>query len=222
LHIRRQGRCSVTGRSRKSRPMVKTALIGCGLFLGGFACPGQSPETGESLAVGVPQYVAPTHSERFRYYLKHTFSVESLVRGAAGSGISQWSDTPSEWGQGAAGYARRYGNSYAHHTIRQSIIYGVADVLGEDNRYIRSERRGFKSRVMYGIESTFLARRADGTRRPSYSRIAGLVATAFISRLWQPHSTNGAQNAWNSMGSTAGTEVGFNVVREFLPNGFRR
>jgi hypothetical protein len=28
------------------------------------------------------------------------FNTETLLRSAAGSGILQWSDTPSEWGQG--------------------------------------------------------------------------------------------------------------------------
>jgi hypothetical protein len=51
-----------------------------------------------------------------------------------------------------------------------------------------------------------------------YSRPGAVVATSFISREWQPYSTNGAQNAEASIGDALGSEVGFNVFREFLPD----
>ena len=119
-------------------------------------------------------------------------------------------------GQSADGYFRRFGNSYGEHVIRQTIIYGLSSTLGEDNHYIRSERHGVGPRVIYAVESTFLARRSDGTRRLSYSRLGGALATAFISRAWQPPSVSGPQHAIGSFGSTMGSEIGFNVLREFV------
>ena len=165
-------------------------------------------------------YVPPTQTERFHRYLKGLFGPEALLRAAAGSGVSQLTGTPHEWGQGAEGYFRRYGNDFAEHTIRQTLMYGSSAALGEDNRYFRSEQSGFGRRTIYAAESTFLARRSDGTRRVSYSRIGAIVATAFISREWQPRSTDNARHAFANMGTTAASEIGFNVVREFLPDLF--
>ena len=71
--------------------------------------------------------------------------------------------------------------------------------------------------MAYAVESSFLARKPDGTRRLSYSRLGGYFAVAFISREWQPHSTNGAQNAATSFKTTLGSEVSFHITREFLP-----
>jgi hypothetical protein len=197
---------------------VKPFLVGI-LLAGGFCCTGQTP-------VSVPDqplpYVAISDSERFHHYVHSMFNTETLLRSAAGSGILQWSDTPSEWGQGTAGYARRYTNSYAQHMIRQTISYGLSSTFDEDNRYLRSEGRGAGSRIVYAINSTFLARRSTGHRRLSSSRIGAVVATAFISRTWQPHSTNGAQNALSSVAVTFASEIGFNVAREFLPAVFLR
>ena len=156
-----------------------------------------------------------------RYYFKTTFSVESVLRSSAGAGISQWTNTPSEWGQGGAGYARRLGNSYAQHIMQGTIVYGAASVLHEDNRYFPSEESAFGPRLKYAVASSFLARRDDGTRHLSISRIGGYLATAFISREWQPHSTNGGQNAAASFGTAIGTTVSFNVAREFFPKLFR-
>ena len=167
------------------------------------------------------EYKPPTQKERFHRYVAGTFSAESLLRSAAGAAILQGTDTPTEWGQGAEGYARRFGNSYAQQVMRHTLMYGASDLLGEDNRYIMSGLTGKGPRLRYAVESSFLARKADGTRRVSWSRLGSYVAVAFISREWQPHSTNGAQNAASSLATSLGSEVGFNIAREFLPRFFR-
>jgi hypothetical protein len=148
--------------------------------------------------------------------------MESVLSSAAGAGISQWENSPSEWGQGAEGYARRLGNSYAIHIMQGTLMYGASSVLHEDNRYVPSGEDAFGRRLKYSIASSFLARRDDGTRRLSYSRLGSYLATAFISREWQPHSRNGAQNAWQNLEISMGATVGFNVAREFFPKIFRR
>jgi hypothetical protein len=211
-------------------PISRTVLTSC-LLAGGFACFGQTPdprpvsETPAADAVPAPRlnsaplvYIPMTQSERARYYVKSMFSLESFVRSGVGAGIRQWTNTPPEWGQGADGYARRFAHSFGENMVRQTITYGLSSALDEDNRYFRSERVGFGPRATYAVESTFLARRSDGTRKVSYSRIVGLVATAFISRTWQPPSIRGPSHAMGSLGSAVGSEIGFNIAREFLPS----
>ena len=205
-------------------------LTSC-LLAGGLACFGQAPDppvvSEPPIANAAPAvtlnatplvYIPMTQSERARRYAKSMFSLESFARSAVGAGLRQWTDTPVEWGQGADGYARRFAHSFGENMVRQTITYGLSDALDEDNRYFRSDRKGFGGRTAYAVESTFLARRSDGTRKVSYSRIVGLVATAFISRTWQPPSLRGPSHAMGSLATAAGTEVGFNVVREFLPD----
>ena len=101
------------------------------------------------------------------------------------------------------------------------MMFGASSVLHEDNRYIPSERSAFGPRLKYAIASSFLARRDDGTRRVSISRLRSYLATAFISREWQPPSNNSTQSAMTSFGTAMGTSVGFNVAREFFPKVFR-
>jgi hypothetical protein len=211
-------------------PITRMLLTSC-LLAGGLACFGQTPDPPSASepapADTVPAaklnstpfvYVPLTQSERARRYAKSLFSIEAIGRSAAGAGLQQWTNTPREWGQGAEGYGRRFASSFGENVVRQTITYGISSAIDEDNRYFRSERTGFGSRTMYAAESTFLARRSDGTRKVSYSRIIGLVATAFISRAWQPPSERGASHAAGSLATSVGTEIGFNVVREFLPS----
>ena len=66
--------------------------------------------------------------------------------------------------------------------------------------------------------STLLARRDNGSRTFSFSRIGGAAGGAFISREWQPHSTNSAGDGAEAFGITIGAQMGFNVFREFWPD----
>jgi hypothetical protein len=175
------------------------------------SAPGQTPASTQT------EFQPMTQSERFHNYVKSTFNAEAVLRAAAGAAILQATDTPSEWGQGGEGYARRFASDYAQHIMRQTIMYGASDLLHEDNRFLPSGESGAVPRIKYAVESTFLARRDDGTRRLSYSRLGSVIAVAFISREWQPRSTNGAQNAGMSVATVLGSEVGFNIAREFLP-----
>ena len=69
--------------------------------------------------------------------------------------------------------------------------------------------------------STLLARHDNGNTYFSFSRMGGAAGAAFISREWQPRSTTTAGDGAVSFGISMGSDVGFNVVREFWP-GLRR
>ena len=163
-----------------------------------------------------PAFTPMTQKERFQNYFNTTFSATAILSSAASAGLSQLNDHPTEWGQGAQGYARRFDNAYAKTIINQTMVLGISSALHEDNRYIRSGQGGFGPRLKYAVASSFLARRDDGTRRVSISRIGGTVGTAFISRIWQPPSTGSVGDATFGISISMGTQVAFNVAREFV------
>jgi hypothetical protein len=172
------------------------------------------PPTGAAL---FNSYKPMTQAERLHYYFRHMFSVESVIRSAAGAGIDQAVNTPHAWGQGGEGYGRRFANGYGDHIVQSTVMYGMSAALHEDNRYFRSGKSGFGPRLKYAIASSFMARHADGSRHVSISRISSYVAAAGISREWQPASTDNFPSAAISFGVSVGVETGFNVGREFLP-----
>ncbi len=61
------------------------------------------------------------------------------------------------------------------------------------------------------MESTFLARRDDGSRRVSLSRIGAFAAAALISQLWQPTSRDRLRNAAINFGAGMALRPVFNV-----------
>jgi len=175
----------------------------------------EAPQTAAAAPPDAPAFMPVTQVERVHYYFKNTFSPTAMLASAASAGITQWRNSPREWPQGAEGYGRRFGNAYAQSIMRQTMILGVSSALHEDNRYIRSGQSGLGARLKYAIASTLLARRDDGTRRLSFSRIGSTAGTAFVSRIWQPPSASKAGDAATSFGISMGTQLGFNAVREF-------
>lgn len=162
-------------------------------------------------------FVPMTRSERAAQYVHALFGSEAFVLSAAHAGVAQLRNSPHEWGQGAEGFGRRYGNAYAKRIIAQTIENGLAFGLHEDNRYFRSEKHGI-GRLGYAITSVLLARHDDGSRFISISVIGGAAGSAFISRAWQPRSITSMGNGARSFGIGMGVRAGLNIGREFMPN----
>jgi hypothetical protein len=171
-----------------------------------------------SPAVTAADFAPMTRTERLRQYLTGLVDPESILRVAASSGIRQAENSPKEWGGGAEAYGERFGEAFAQHVIRRTLQSGTAAALHEDNRYFASGETGFFRRAKYAIASTFLARHDNGDRYLSISRLGGAAGSSFISRLWQPRSTNSAGDGAVGFGIAMGTDAGFNVLREFWPD----
>lgn len=164
------------------------------------------------------QFQPLTPKERLKVYEKDLFSPFHVMMAGASAGLSQLQDVPAEWGQGAAGYARRFASYYAYAATASVLQMAGEDLLHEDNLYYGSGEQGFRKRVKYAVESSVLARSADGSRHFSISQVGSTAGAAFISRLWQPRSNDSAGDGAVSFGISMATNAGVNVLREFLPD----
>jgi hypothetical protein len=156
---------------------------------------------------------APT----FGHFLGSTFGPASLLRAAAGAGIEMKLDHPVEWGQGAEGYGKRYASSFSGHFINNSVHYGVAGMLGEEARYHPSGRHGVGSRLVYAVEATFVTHKVStGNATLNVGELAGAFSSGFISRTWQPPSTDTRADAFKATSLTLAVSMGTNVFKEFV------
>ena len=165
---------------------------------------------------------SPARQQRFSEYLLATVGPFPLVGEAAGAGVSQWLNTPEEWGQGWGAFGKRYASNLAYNGIRQTVTYGASLALGEDTRYFVSARSGIWPRTRHALVSTFTARHANGRNSFSVSATTGVIAAAGISSAWGPDSWKGPGNIAASAGISFASTAAFNVVREFLPGILRR
>jgi hypothetical protein len=191
------------------------ALFMAGPASGQEAAFGQDGDADRSIAAAQPIHQGLTQSERNKLFVHDLFQPISFVEVAASAGYGQLRDCPREWREGGEGYARRYASSFAQHVTGETLKYGLASLLHEDNRYVLSGRTGI-ARVLYALESTFQSRDDEGQRQVSYSNIGSLAGASLISRTWQPASTGGVGNGAVNFGVAVAFAAGMNVAREFL------
>jgi hypothetical protein len=156
--------------------------------------------------------------QRLHEYLDGTIGHYQLFRAAASALVSQELDSPHEWGQGVAGYARRFGNDLAENGVRSTLTFAYSYALHEDNRYFASGKSNAALRILHAALSPFEAHRADGSVRFSFSNAAGVVSASLISRTWAPPSWQGGANIGRNIGLTFAGQAAFNAFREFVPD----
>jgi len=159
-----------------------------------------------------------TQRERTQIYLKTMVNPLGYLKAGFSAGIDQSKDKPSEWEQGASGYGKRFANILGQYSIQRTVTFSLGSALHEDNRYFNSGKKGLWSRTGYAVASGILARHDDGSRHLSISQLGGVAAGAFLSRTWQPTSQHSPGDGAVSFGITMASNMGFGVVKEFLPD----
>lgn len=159
-----------------------------------------------------------TFHERMGIYRSSVLSITTFASPALGAGIDQWQDDPTEWGQGMAGYGRRFGSALGRNLANKTLIFGVSALDKEDPRYFASESDGFASRTKHAAVSAFVSYKEDGSRMPAYAHFAGAYGSSFLAMTWYPPSQSTAHHALVQGTTKLAMNAGMNVLREFWPD----
>src|SRR5271165_5132001 len=122
------------------------------------------------------------------------------------------------YGQGAAGYARRFGAAYGDFFIGTYISSAILpSILKQDPRYFYKGTGTTKSRILYAISRSVMTKGDNGRWQPDYSGILGSLAAAGISNLYYPEgSRNGFGTTVNNTLIGIATGAGVNILQEFV------
>ena len=165
----------------------------------------------------VPNAAPLTPKQKFNLAWKSTIDPVSFAVTGVIAGIQQWQGDFSGYGQGAQGYAKRYGANYADFAISTFIGGAVfPSILKQDPRYFYKGTGSKKSRMLYAIANSVICKGDNGHWQPNYSSIMGSFAAGGISNLYYPSSDRGAnlivENALIGIGASAG----INLLQEFV------
>jgi hypothetical protein len=164
------------------------------------------------------QYVFPTHGERFKRYVSSSVGPFPLLRISASAGISQWRDSPEEWGQGGKGYGRRWASGFGRNLVQQTVTYGLDEALNQDTGFEKSKREGFGARVKDALVQNVTSRTRSGKRVISVPRIAGVYTGGIVAATtWYPDRYNVGDGLKQGT-TTLLMGFGINVLREFVFN----
>ncbi|MGP8244017.1 MAG: hypothetical protein ACLQVN_05810 [Bryobacteraceae bacterium] len=161
---------------------------------------------------------------RLHRLLLRIMGPEPLAGEALSAGIGQSLNSPREWGQGASGYAARFGNDMGYNAVRQGMTFGLAALFHEDTRYIRSTKHGVMPRAAHAVASVFNTRSQGGDHVFYAANFLGIVGASAISQAWAPPSWHDPATAGRKMTFSLLGSMGLNLAREFLPDlaGHRR
>ena len=173
----------------------------------------------------VPDAAPLSSKQKFELAWKST--VDPITFGVTGAiaGIEQAENRFSGYGQGAEGYGKRFGASYAD-LVTSTYIGGaiLPSLLKQDPRYFYKGTGGKRSRILYALANSVICKGDNGHWQANYSGILGSLAAGGISNLYYPaKDRNGAgltfENALIGIGATAAVNILQEfVVRKWTPN----
>jgi hypothetical protein len=134
-------------------------------------------------------------SRKQKLHLAFRTAVDPVSFGIAAfdAGLSQAENDFPGYGQGAQGYAKRFGASYADNfdgTMIGNAIFPI--LLKQDPRYFRRGKGRFSTRLLYALSTTVWCKNDNGSHGPNYSNILGNLAAGGISNLYYPSTDRGA------------------------------
>jgi hypothetical protein len=199
---------------------VKTILFPGILAVAPLLCAQQPATAGpDTAAVSVstpalPAYTPPTEAEKFRAYLRPTYGPGSILEAGVRGGIDQARGVPSQWPEGAEGYAERLGSAMGEIAVRGTTEYGFGEIFKEDLRRLPCGPNCSTSKFTLALEDTFTARKgSDGHLAFSVARILGPISGGLVASTWRPGGF-GRRNVAKEISLNYGLVFARNLIRE--------
>ena len=130
-----------------------------------------------------PNAAPLTAAQKFQLGWRTILDPVTFFSTGLSAGIEQARGDYPEFGQGAEGYAKRFGAQYADRA--GSIIIGhvvMQSIFHQDPRYFYKGTGSIRSRALYAIGTAFVRKGDNGHWQPDYSDVLG-GAAATSSRL---------------------------------------
>jgi hypothetical protein len=165
----------------------------------------------------VPNAAPLDARQKFQLGWKSVIDPASFGVAALFAGFEQANNTYSGYGQGAQGYAKRFGASYAD-LVSGTFIGGaiLPSLLKQDPRYFYKGTGTRKSRLLYAMVNAVICKGDNGRWQPNYSNVLGTLAAGGISNLYYPASSRGVGLTFENTAIGIGGSALTGVFQEFF------
>jgi hypothetical protein len=165
----------------------------------------------------IPNAAPLNTRQKFELAWKSTLDPVTFAITGGIAGIQQANDQFSGYGQGAQGYAKRYGASYAD-LVTNTFIAGaiLPSLLKQDPRYFYKGTGSKRSRFLYAIANSVICKGDNGHWQANYSAIIGGLAAGGISNLYYPSNDRGAGLTFENEAVGIGASAAANLLQEFV------
>ena len=166
----------------------------------------------------VPNAAPLTPKQKYKLAWKLNIDPVSFLMIGQTAGVQQAQNQFSGFGQGAQGYAKRFGAAYADFTISNFLGSAILpSVFKQDPRYFYKGTGTTKSRVLYALANAVMCKSDSGHWQVNYSGIIGSLASGGISNLFYPPADrNGPALTFENTAVSIGSTAVFNLMQEFV------
>jgi len=172
----------------------------------------------------IPPPVPPplTKHELLKKYVWSTVGPNGMMGAAITAGLETWRGSPEAWERSENGYAQRWVSEYAANAIGNTTKYAVARMLHQDPSFVPCQCVGAGPRLSHALTAPFKARNRNGQWEFSPATVLGLTAQSVIpAATWYP-APNGVRDGVAHAASGVLSKMAVDVVKEFLPERFRK
>lgn len=156
--------------------------------------------------------------DKLLFFVHATVDPLTFVDAAYDAGIDQAERRDPTFGQGAAGYSKRFGAGLAGRATSEFFKdFAYPTLFSEDPRYYRLVRGGKSIRLFHAAGHVFIAHREDGTHMFNFSEWLGTSSAVVLSNVYHPDYVRGFSPAAQRVGYSVLSDAGFDVLREFWP-----
>ncbi|HTS04532.1 MAG TPA: carboxypeptidase-like regulatory domain-containing protein [Candidatus Eisenbacteria bacterium] len=153
---------------------------------------------------------------KFRLALRTAIDPVAFLGSGFLAGLQQAADTP-DYGQGAQGFAKRFGANTAD--AFTNIMIGGAilpSLLHQDPRYFYQGTGTTESRIRHAVLYPFVCKGDNGSWQPNFSSLGGDLASSAISNVYYPESNRGAGMVFTNFAISTGARMGASLAQEFV------
>jgi len=156
--------------------------------------------------------------DKFMLFVTDTGDPVSFMSSGFNAGMAQASDDDPTYGQGAAGYGKRFSADFASQTTSRFLMdFAYPTIFSEDPRYYRLGHGSTRTRLFHALEHTVVAHRDSGARMVNYSEWFGTVTAVVVNNTYHSGNQRGFSGSARAVGFSVGMDMGVDVLREFWP-----
>jgi hypothetical protein len=165
----------------------------------------------------IPDAAPLTSRQKFQLAWKTMIDPVTFALTAVTAGVQHANNDFAGYGQGAQGYAKRFGASYADNAAGTFIGGAILpSLLKQDPRYFYSGTGSARSRFLRAIAQSVICKGDNQHWQPNYSAILGSLASGAISNLYYPEKDRGVDLIFENVLVNTGETAVVNLFQEFV------
>ncbi len=160
---------------------------------------------------------------KFDLFVSNSFEPVNFIGAGFNAGIAQAENDDPTFGQGMAGYGQRYAAALADslssdffHTFAFPVLFH------QDPRYYRRGEGSAGHRLAHALSHVFVAHADSGGRMFNFSEWMGTASSVALANTYHPGNRRGFAPAARRTAISIGSDMGFDVLREFWPEVVRK